>query len=62
VSYPAVRERVLIEGRDEIFLVVSIDRDRGVADLIPLADGEPVQEDIPLTSLRRLNDIPDTTD
>ena len=57
VSYPAVRERVLIEGQDHIYIVISIDHERGVADLIPLADGETVQEDVPLATLRRLNGI-----
>lgn len=57
--FPAVRERVLIEGRDEIFLVVAVDLDRGVADLIPIHDGRPPVEDVPLASLRRLNPHPD---
>lgn len=55
---PAVRERVLIEGRDEVFLVIYVDLDRGVADLIPIRDGGLPEEDVPLSSLRRLNALP----
>jgi hypothetical protein len=54
VTFPAVRERVVIEGSDEVFLVVSVDRERAVADLIPLCEGGSPQEDVPLASLRRL--------
>jgi len=43
----------MIVGREEVFLVVAVDRERGVADLIPIADGESAEEDVPLTSLRR---------
>jgi len=59
VRFPAVRERVKIHGRDEVFLVVSIDQDRGVADLIPVVEGTPPQEDVPLGSLQRLAEADD---
>ena len=52
MTFPAVRERVVIEGGDEVFLVVSVDRERAVADLIPLSEGGSPQED--LAALRRL--------
>ncbi len=54
----AVRERVLIEGRDEVFLVVCVDLALGVADLIPIADGCSVEEGVPLISLRRVMETP----
>jgi hypothetical protein len=59
---PAVRERVFIEGRDEVFLVVSIDPERRVADLIPINDGGQPAEEIPLSSLRRAAPIPEAAD
>jgi hypothetical protein len=52
--FPATRERVLIEGRDDVFLVVSVDRERAVADLIPTTDHGSPEEDVPLALLRRL--------
>jgi len=54
----AARERVVIEGRDEVFLVVCVDRSRGVADLIPIADDGSVQEGVPLISLRPVIETP----
>ena len=62
MTHPAVRERVLIEGRDEVFLVVSVDPEQGLADLIPVSDGGSPQEDVPLTSLRRLDGFPEGAD
>jgi hypothetical protein len=53
----------MIEGRDEVFLVVSVDLPRGVADLIPAAEGGDLEEDVPLTSIRRLlKDRPSAAD
>ena len=46
----------MIAGRNEVFLVVNVDHDRGVADLIPLHDGPGPEEDVPLASLRRLSE------
>lgn len=54
MTIPAVRERVMIEGRDGVFLVVNVDLANGVADLIPVADGGTAEEDVPLASLRRI--------
>jgi hypothetical protein len=53
VLIPAVRERVMIEGLDGVFLVVSVDAANCVADLIPVADFGTVEE-VPLASLRRI--------
>ena len=60
--FPAVRERVLIQGSDDIFLVVSVDLERGVADLIPIRDGGQPAEDVPLSSLRPSSSLPDAGD
>lgn len=51
---PSVRERVLIEGREGLFLVVSIDLQRKVADLVPVHGRADLEEDVPLSLLRRL--------
>ena len=59
---PAVRQRVMVEGRDEVFLVVSVDLERGVADLIPLQDGGVPAEDVPVSSLRSTGPLPNTSD
>jgi len=44
---PIVRERVVIEGRKAVFLVVWADIIRRVADLIPLCDHVDFEEDVP---------------
>jgi hypothetical protein len=49
----------MIIGREEAFLVVAVDRERAVADLIPLADSGFPEEDVPLASLRPMKGISD---
>ena len=49
---PRVRERVRIDGRDEVFLVVWVDLAQCVADLIPLADAGVLEESIPFAAIR----------
>lgn len=51
MSAPATRERVRIVGRGEVFLVVSVDHERQVADLIPLHQGTLAEEDVPFSAL-----------
>ncbi len=51
---PGVRQRVMIDGRDEVFLVVYVDRTRGMADLIPIANEGGLEEDVPLAKLQRV--------
>lgn len=48
---PAVRERVHVTGRAGAFLVMSVDRDRQVADLIPTDGGRGLEEDVPFASI-----------
>jgi hypothetical protein len=52
VKIPCVRERVLIDGRDEVFLVVWVDSARGVADLIPVSECGGLEEDVPFSAIR----------
>lgn len=54
---PSVRERVLIEGREGLFLVVAIDLQRKVADLVPVHGRPDLEEDVPLSLLRHLADL-----
>ena len=49
---PRVRERVMILGRDGIFLVVWVDRVREVADLIPIREALNLEEDVPFAGIR----------
>jgi len=58
MRFPVVRERVRVQGRNGTFLVLSLDRARAVADLIPTAKGGPVEEDVPLASILPLVDEP----
>jgi hypothetical protein len=53
---PAVRERVQITGRASAFLVMSVDRDRQVADLIPTDGGQGLEEDVPFASIVLLDE------
>jgi hypothetical protein len=52
VKIPRVRERVMIVGRDGIFLVVGVDRVREVADLIPVREALNLEEDVPFAGIR----------
>jgi hypothetical protein len=54
---PAARERVRIEGRPEIFLVVWVDTDRRVADLISTVEGG-VEESVPFARILPLHGNP----
>ena len=49
---PRVRERVVIHGREEIYLVVWVDRVRRVADLIPVNEAVNLEEDVPFAGIR----------
>jgi hypothetical protein len=51
----SVRERVRLEGRSGEFLVVSVDRDRQVADLIATTDGIELEEDVPFSAIHVAN-------
>jgi hypothetical protein len=56
VRIPRVRERVRIEGRDDVFLVVWLDLDREVVDLIPIAEGGALEESVPFRSIQSVAD------
>ncbi len=51
MRFPVLRERVRVQGRDGTFLVLSVDRARGVADLVSTARGARMEEGIPLSSI-----------
>lgn len=48
---PSVRERVRLEGRDGEFIIVNVDRERHVVDLIAVAGGLNLEEDVPFSSI-----------
>ncbi|HEY3705130.1 MAG TPA: hypothetical protein VGL22_08720 [Terracidiphilus sp.] len=52
---PATRERVRVEGRDGLFLVVWVDVELQIADVIPLVQGDAVFS-VPFTEIRPLHD------
>jgi len=58
VRVPIVRERVVIEGRSVVFLVVWADPIRRVADLIPLSGLTYLEEDVPFSLIRPATEEP----
>jgi hypothetical protein len=58
MKIPAVRERVRVQGRKGVFLVVGVDREREVVDVISTSSGGHVDEDIPFASLLPLDGAP----
>jgi len=56
MRFPVVRERVRVQGREGTFLVLAVNRARGVADLMPTTKGVPVEKNIPLTAILPLSD------
>jgi hypothetical protein len=61
VRIPRVRERVVILGRDGIFLVVWVDTLRRVADLIPVHEAVNLEEDVPFAGIRQWEDSPQSS-
>ena len=55
VRVPATRERVGVEGRDGVFLVVWVDADQQTADLIPLIEGDGVLT-VPFAQIRHMQE------
>jgi hypothetical protein len=54
---PAVRERVNMEGRKGVFLVIAVDRERQVAHLIPTTGPDVhLEEDVPFSRIILLRD------
>ena len=56
MRFPVVRERVRVQGREGTFLVLAVNRARGVADLMPAAKGAQMEKDVPLTAILPLSD------
>lgn len=57
---PRIRERVLVDGRDGVFLVVWVDLPRMVAVLVRIDETGALEEDVPFTAIRPLNPEPST--
>ena len=55
MRFPVVRERVRVQGRSGTFLVLAVDRTRGVADVISTTRGAHVEENLPLSSILPLS-------
>jgi hypothetical protein len=51
MRFPAVRERVRLQGRGGTFLVLSVDRAAAVADIVATAAGARVEKDVPLAMI-----------
>lgn len=56
MRFPVVRERVRVQGKDGTFLVLAVDRARGLADLMPAVKGQQIEKNVPLSSILRLVD------
>ena len=54
---PATRERVRIDGREGVFIVVWVDQERQTADLIPAGEGN-IEDSVPFAKLRPLHGDP----
>ncbi|MGA8540883.1 MAG: hypothetical protein WB566_15375 [Terriglobales bacterium] len=48
---PGARDRVQIAGRIGVYLVVWVDRERQVADLIPLHESTLAEDNVPFSAL-----------
>jgi len=48
---PRLRERVCVEGRDEVFVVIYVDRDRAVADLVSTERVGDLLESVPFSAM-----------
>jgi hypothetical protein len=51
VMVPAARQRVAVEGRNEVFLVLWVDHEHQAAELVPLINGDRL-ETVPFSSIR----------
>jgi hypothetical protein len=56
MRFPVVRERVRVQGREGTFVVLSVDRARGVANLVYAAKGGHAEDNVPLSSILPLVD------
>jgi hypothetical protein len=55
MRFPVIRERVRVQGRSGTFLVLSVDRTRGIARVTPTT-GTRAEEEVPLPSILPLGD------
>ena len=56
MRFPVVRERVRVQGKEGTFLVLAVDRARGLADLMPANKSMPIEKNVPLSSILPLVD------
>lgn len=56
MRFPVVRERVRVVDRAGTFLVLSVDRARGLADLMPTTKGGQILSNVSLSSILPLVD------
>ena len=56
MRFPVVRERVRVQDKDGTFLVLAVDRTRGLADLMPAIKGKQIEKNVPLSSILPLAD------
>jgi hypothetical protein len=48
---PRMRERVCVEGRDELFVVIYVDRERAVADLVSIGQVGELMESVAFSAI-----------
>jgi hypothetical protein len=53
---PSVRERVRVQGDDDIFLIVGVDHCRKLVDMISATGTRAMVEDVPFEFLDLIND------
>lgn len=51
VYVPRMRERVCVEGRDEVFVVIYVDKESAVADLVSTEHVGDLLESVPFSSI-----------
>ena len=51
MRFPVVRERVRVQDRSGTFLVLSVDRAAGMAEVISTAKGSRAEKNVPLASI-----------
>lgn len=55
MRFPVLREQVRLQGRSGTFIVVALNRDRGLADVLSNTRGSRVEQNIPLSSILPLD-------
>ena len=62
MRFPVVRERVRVQGKEGTFLVLAVDRARGIADLMSASKGRQIEKSVPLSSILPLATKPPDQD